>query len=72
MNRKTEQLEVFSSVNTDQYVDLFKETLHVRRQYTRENSTSDVIEKFTGYSFPLMVRSVASRLTFVEIGSLTI
>jgi predicted component of type VI protein secretion system len=56
MKRMTERLHDFSPVNIDEYVDLFKETLHVRRQYIRENSTADVITKFTGHSFPSLVR----------------
>lgn len=55
MKKKAEHLQTLSPVNIEQYVSLCKETLHVRRQFIREKSTSDVINKFPGYAYPLMV-----------------
>jgi hypothetical protein len=55
MNRKAEKLQDFSQVDISGHLDLWKETLHVRRQYISSNSTSDVITKFPGYSFSLLV-----------------
>lgn len=56
MKKKAEKLQDFSQVDIDQHLNLWKETLYVRRQYISQNSTSDIITTFPGYSYPVLVR----------------
>lgn len=56
MNKKAEKLRDFSQINIDDSINLWNETLNIRRKYISENSTSDIITNYPGYSFPVLVR----------------
>lgn len=56
MNKKAETLRDFSQLDINKHINLWNETLHVRRKYISQNSTSDIITNYPGYSFPVLVR----------------
>jgi hypothetical protein len=55
MQLKAEQLRDISPIDINDQLKLWNETMQVRRQYIRENSTSDVLKEFPGYSNPILV-----------------
>jgi hypothetical protein len=55
MKKKAEILGDFSQIDINQHLNIWRDTLHVRRRYIRENSTADVITAFPGYSVPQLV-----------------
>ena len=55
MKKQAEKLRDFSQTDINEQINLWKETVHVRRQYIREHSTSDTITNFPGYSYALLV-----------------
>lgn len=55
MKRKAEILGDFSQIDINQHLNIWRDTLHVRRRYIRESSTADIITTFPGYSVPQLV-----------------
>ena len=55
MKMKAEQLRNLSQIDVNQQLDLWRESMHVRRQFIRENSMEDILQKFPGYSNPVLV-----------------
>ena len=67
MKKKAEKLRDFSQVDINQHLDIWKDTLHIRRQYISQNSTSDIIINFPGYSSPFLVRLGLSIFDLFEL-----
>ena len=55
MQMKAEQLRDISQMDMSHHLNLWRESMQIRRQYIRENSTSDILQKFPGYSNPILV-----------------
>ena len=58
---KSNTLRNDSHIDPDARLYLWKETVHVRWKATRNQSTSEILEKFPGYTDSILV----SRLLFV-------
>lgn len=55
MEKRAEQLKDFSQTDITGKINLWKETIQIRRQYISEHSTSDIITQYPGYSHSLLV-----------------
>jgi hypothetical protein len=65
MKMKAEQLRDISQMDMNHQLNLWRETMQVRRQYIRENSTSDIVQKFPGYSNPILVSLLLVNYLFI-------
>ncbi|CAF4247722.1 unnamed protein product, partial [Adineta steineri] len=48
---------------------LWNETMQVRRQYIRENSTSDIVKEFPGYSNPILIFEEIKMIMKVDLAA---
>ncbi|CAF3514816.1 unnamed protein product [Adineta steineri] len=57
MQLEAEQLRDMSPIDINNQLKLWNEIMQVRRQYIRENSTTDILKEFPGYSNPTLVNN---------------
>ena len=50
MKKKADMLKEASQLDVQQHINLWRDTFHLRRHFIRQNSTSDIISNFPGYS----------------------
>ncbi|CAF1447885.1 unnamed protein product [Adineta steineri] len=69
MQLKAEQLRDISPIDINNQVKLWNETMQVRRQYIRENSTSDIVKEFPGYSNPILIFEEIKMIMKVDLAA---
>lgn len=55
---KVDQLQNTATMDIHTQLNLWKETLHFRRQSIRDRSTADVLKDFPGYGNSLLVNQI--------------
>jgi hypothetical protein len=55
---KVNQLQDVSQIDAEMKLNFWKQTFSYRRDYIRNQSTSDIVKKFPGYSDPFLVSRV--------------
>ncbi len=56
IQNKMEKLRDASSIDINTRLDLWRDTVHLRRKTIRDRSTAQILEEFPGYSEPVLVR----------------
>ncbi|CAF1362987.1 unnamed protein product [Adineta steineri] len=69
MQLKAEQLRDISPIDINNQMMLWNETMQVRRQYIRENSTSDIVKEFPGYSNPTLIFEEIKMIMKVDLAA---
>ncbi|CAF1077554.1 unnamed protein product [Adineta steineri] len=67
IDAKVNQLRNMSQTNALTQLKLWKETLHFRRQSTKDHSTKDIIKDFPGYSNSLLIFQEVRLLTKTDL-----
>lgn len=52
---KSNQLRDDSQIDFDTRMNLWRETIHLRRRNVRDRTTSEILEEFIGYKYPVLV-----------------
>ncbi|CAF4436158.1 unnamed protein product [Rotaria sp. Silwood2] len=64
---KADQLKDTSQIDLNTQINLWRDTVHVRRQHIRDKPTSEIMKEFPGYSNPILVTRYFSQVVFFSI-----
>ncbi|CAF3577252.1 unnamed protein product, partial [Rotaria sp. Silwood2] len=59
---KADQLKDTSQIDLNTQINLWRDTVHVRRQHIRDKPTSEIMKEFPGYSNPILVTRYFSQV----------